>query len=145
MSVEENNQDLEVLKEEALDLGVEFSERIGYDTLKKRVDDKLEEIKEKQKAKIADKQARESEAKVKIIVEPRDGDVKQEDQFFGFNGKTVLVKFGEEVEVAESMYHFIKGIGGYIQVKSKVIDKDGIPQNKFTKKWKSRFIVEKVD
>lgn len=144
MSVE-NNQDLELLKEEALDLGIEFSDRIGYDTLKKRVDDRLEELAKKQKESKKAKEAVKTEEKIKIVVEPRDGDVKQVDQFFGFNGKNILIKFGEEVEVDKTMYNFIKNIGGYIQVKTKVIDAEGIPRNSFKKKWKSRFLVERVD
>ena len=52
-----NNQDLELLKEEALDIGVTFSPNIGYDTLLERVEEK--------KAEIAENQAKKKEAKAK--------------------------------------------------------------------------------
>lgn len=143
-SVEQINQDLETLKEEALELGLEFRDNIGYATLKKRVEDKLAEITAKQEANKLAKAEKAKVKKVKIILENRDGDSNQVDQFFGFNGKNILVKFGEEVEVDEDMYDFIKSIGGYVQVKKTVLDQDGIPQNKFTKKWKSRFMVERI-
>jgi hypothetical protein len=90
MSVE-INQDLEALKEYAEDIGVEFSPAIGYDTLKSRVDAKEEEIALKQKEKKAKKESVANEPKVKIIVNPRDSSDNITDQFFGLNGKNILI------------------------------------------------------
>lgn len=141
MSVQEN-QDLELLKQEALDLGVEFGPTIGYDTLLTRIEEKKAEIKAKQEAKKAEKQAKTSVVKKRVIIEARDGDDNIHEQFFGFNGYICLVQFGEEVEIPEPLIEFIKTRGGYVQVKKTVLDDEGIPKNVFTKKWRSRFIVE---
>jgi uncharacterized protein YjdB len=142
MSVE-NNQDLIELKEYAQDIGVEFASTIGYDKLKERVEAKEIELAE---AKRAEKKSKNiAEEKVKIIVNPRDGDANIKDQFFGFNGKNILIQFDEEIEVDKSMYEFIKGIGGYVPVVKVVTGEDGMPKKEWSKKYQSRFLVEKVD
>jgi hypothetical protein len=143
MSVE-INQDLEALKEYAEDIGVEFSPAIGYDTLKSRVDAQEEEIALKQKEKKAKKESVANEPKVKIIVNPRDSSDNITDQFFGLNGKNILIKFDEEIEVTESMYEHIKSIGGYIHAKRTVTGEDGMPKNEWYNKYQSRFLVSKV-
>lgn len=140
----EINQDLEQLKEEALDLGIEFSDRIGYDTLKTRVDDKLAEIEAKQKAKKEAKESLAKEGKVKVIVEPRDGSDNIPDQFIGFNGRTYQIMFGEEVTLPESVVEFMKSKGTVDKVKKIYTDEDGIPQTKYINKFKSRWIIETV-
>lgn len=143
MSVEEINQDLVDLKEEALDLGIEFSDRIGYDTLKKRVDERLEELAQKQRDK---KEAKEVfNETVKVIVEPRDGSDNIVDQFIGFNGKKYQIMFGEEIELPKVVIEFMRSKGVYDKIKKTYMDDDGIPQTKYVKKFKSRFLIERID
>ena len=140
-----NNQDLELLKEEALDIGVTFSPNIGYDTLLERVEEKKAEIAENQaKKKEAKAKASEPVEKIKVIVESRDGD-DIPDQFIGFNGKSVLIQFGEEIEIDKDIYEFMKTVGSKQHKFKLVNDEDGIPRKQWYKKFVSRFIIQTVD
>lgn len=138
------DNELELLKEEATDLGIEFSDKIGATTLAKRIEDKKESIKAKQEAKKVAKEAKANEGKVTIVVESRDGDDSITDQFFGFNGQSILIQLGEEVEVTESMYEFIKGIGAKVKKFKLKNDADGVPRKEWYDKFVTRFLVQKV-
>jgi len=142
----ETNQALVELKEEALDLGIEFSANIGEATLQKRIEEKKAEIADKQKANRESKEAKRSGKKVKCIVSHKEGeDYKVKDQFFGFNGETILVEFDEEVVLSEEMQEFIKTLGYYEHYYVTEPDSDGIPQKIRKKRFKKRFLIEKVD
>lgn len=151
MSVEETNQDnlLEELKEQALDLGIKFNANIGAEKLQEKIDEKEAEIAAKQKAK-KEAKASVSNKKVRIVVESREGDDAPSDQFFGCGSmatgqrESILIQFGEEIEVSESMYNHIKSIK-YGEKKFKLVpDEEGIPQKEWYTKYKTRFIVSKV-
>lgn len=137
METVENNQ-VEELRQEAELLGITVHPNAKAETIAKKIEDKKLEIEEKQQENKAVKKSRGN--KVKIIVNPRDNDDNVTDQFFGLNGETILMQFDEEVEVSELMYNHIKNIGGYVKTAKLVGDK-----KEWTKKWQSRFLVEKVD
>ena len=148
MSVE-NNQDIrKELLQEAEDLGIKIHPNAKDETIQEKINEKLAEIAEKQKAKKEAKKAV-KDNKVKVIINPRDGDDKVQDQFFGLSAggikENILIKFDEEVEVSERMLAHIKSLGGNVHKFKMVNDEDGIPQKKWYTKWQSRFLVEKVD
>ena len=144
METVEDNQ-VEVLKQEAEDLGIKVHPNAKAETIQSKIDEKKAEIKEKQEAKKADKLNSKSADRVKIIVNQRDGDDNITEQFFGFNGYTCVIKFDEEVEVPDFMYDYIKTIGGYVPKVKVVTEPDsGLPKKVWSKKWVSRFIVEKL-
>ena len=141
--------ELQELRTEAEELGIVVHPKAKAETLQKKIDDKRAEIAEKQEAKKKAKEKAKEVKKVKVIINPRNGDDKIADQYFGLNGggikESILVKFDEEVSISEPMLAHIKSKGCYVHKVKKVIDEDGIPQNKWHKKWESRFIVEKID
>jgi len=141
MSVE-INQDIIT---EAEELGIVVHHNVKEETLLAKIEEKKAEIKAKQEAKKKAKEEKKPEGKVRIIVESRDAEDKSPDQFFGFNGQHILVQKGEEVEVTETMYRFIKSIGKKVKKFKMIPDEDGIPRKKWYDKWESRFIVEKID
>ena len=136
------NQDI---IEEAELLGIKVTHNMKEETLLSRIEEKKEEIANKQAEKKKAKEEKKPEAKIKIIVESRDAEDDAPDQFFGFNGQHILIQKGEEVEVNETMYKFIKSIGKKVKKFKMVNDEDGIPRKKWYDKWESRFIVERVD
>jgi len=136
------NQDI---IEEAELLGIKVTHNMKEETLLLRIEEKKEEIANKQAEKKKAKEEKKPEAKIKIIVESRDAEDDAPDQFFGFNGQHILIQKGEEVEVNETMYKFIKSIGKKVKKFKMVNDEDGIPRKKWYDKWESRFIVERVD
>jgi len=148
VEVNEIDEKLELLKEEARDLGITFRDNIGYATLVGKIEAKETEVVEKQQAKKKAKEAVASEDKIKIIVESRDDD-NIPDQFFGLCGggrkENILIQFGEEVEVSPFMYEHIKSKGGYIKKFKMTTDEEGMPKKEWYNKWQSRFIVSKVD
>jgi hypothetical protein len=136
---------VEVLKQEAEDLGIKVHPNAKAETIQSKIDEKKAEIREKQEAKKAGKLDAKTGNKVKLVVNQRDGDDNITEQFFGFNGYTCVIKFDEEVEVPEFMYDYIKSIGGFVPKVKTVTDPDsGLPKKVWDKKWVSRFIVEKL-
>ena len=149
MSVE-NNQDneLEELRVEAEELGIEVHPRAGIAKIRKAIEDKEAEIAEKQKAK-KDLKANAKGKKVRVTIESREGDDAPVDQFFAYNSmatgarESILIQFGEEIEISEAMYEHIKSIK-YGEKKFKIVpDEDGIPQKHWYTKKKQRFIISK--
>lgn len=152
MSVETENQDinveLEELKAEAKSLGIKYHPNTGVEKLSK----KIEELKEKQdglQVKETKKEVKKPE-KIRIIVESRDGD-STTDQFFGLSSmatgkrESILVQFGEEIEVSPEMYEHIRSKGGHVKKFKMVTDPDtGGQKKEWYDKWQSRFIVSKV-
>jgi hypothetical protein len=135
---------VEVLKQEAEDLGIKVHPNAKAETIQSKIDEKKAEIREKQEAKKAGKLDAKTGNKVKLVVNQRDGDDNITEQFFGFNGYTCVIRFDEEVEVPEFMYDYIKSIGGYIPKVKVITDENGLPKKVWSKKWVSRFIVEKL-
>lgn len=138
-TVENNQVEIELLKEEAEELGIKVHPSSKAETIQAKIEAKKAEILEKQEAKKKAKIDKEN-SKLKIIVTPRDSGDNIPDQFFGFNGESILIQFDEEVEVSSVMYEHIKSIGSYIHNAKTVGDK-----KEWTRKWQSRFLVEKVD
>ena len=148
MSVDFNQDEaLKELKEYDTSIGVEFRDNIGLTKLQEKVDAREEEIAE---AKRAEKKAKEeaSNKKIRIVVEPRHRDEGINDQFFGFNSmatgkkESILIQFGEEVEVSEDMYNHIKSIT-FNEKKFKLVpDEDGIPRKEWYDKKQTRFILK---
>lgn len=149
-AVENNQAELEELKVYATEIGLKYNPNIGLDTLQAKVDAYEQELADKAKAK---KEAIKTSLgkKKKCIVNPRQPQEGITDQFFGYGSMTtgkreaVLVKFDEEVELTEDMISHIKSIKFGEKKIKKVLDKDGIPQNEWYTKEKSRFLVELVD
>lgn len=140
---------LEELKQYATDLGITFRENIGIAKLELKIQEKEEEIaaeKRKEKAKAQEAKSK----KVKVIIEPRERDAGVNDQFFGFNSlatglkESILIQFGEEVEISEAMYNHIKNITFSTKKSKMVPDADGIPQKQWYNKVQTRFIISKV-
>lgn len=136
------NQDI---LEKAEDLGIKVTHNMKEETVVAKIEAKQAEINSKQEAKKKAKDEAEPVKKIKIIVEARDAEDNSPDQFFGFNGQQILIQKGEEVEVTEKMYDFIKAIGKNVKKFKLVNDEDGIPRKKWYDKWESRFIVERID
>ena len=108
------------LKDKALELGLEFAGNISKAELTKLIEnataeDSVEEVKN---------------AKIKVIITPRDDEEKV--GYVGFNGYTAQYQFDTEIEMPEDVVDFLKTKGGY------VYKADG------TKKWQSRYLVDKV-
>lgn len=149
MSELNNEKKLEELKLQATDLGISFRENIGIEKLTQKIEEKEEEIAKAAREKKL-KEQKEANKKVKIIVEPRVRDEGIEDQFFGFRSlssgvkESILIQFGEEVEVSERMYEHIKSIKFKEKKFKTVTDADGIPKKEWYDKEYSRFIVSKV-
>ena len=150
MSVD-NNQDteLEELKQQAEDLGISVHPKIGAVKLQEKIDDAELKIAQLAKEK-KEKRVKVLGNKVKIVVESREGDDAPVDQFFGFTSmetgvsERILIQFGEEIEVSEQMFEHMKNIK-FREKKFKVMpDEDGIPRKHWYKKEKTRFIVSKV-
>lgn len=145
----EKEKQLEELKQYATDLGITYRENIGIAKLEEKIEEKENEIalkKREEKAKAKEEKSK----KIKIVVEPRERDHGINDQFFGYHSmatglkESILIQFGEEVEVSEGMYNHIKNIT-YGTKKSKMVpDADGIPQKQWYNKVQTRFIVSKV-
>lgn len=148
-----DNQDmnLQELREEATDLGIKFQENWKIETLQKKIDTKLESLSKDQATKKVAK-ATKNAKKIKVIIEPRDRDDNIVDQYFSKvsmaegTKESILVLFGEEIDITESMYEFIKSIGGNAQKFRMATDPiTGAPKKQWYAKWESRFILEKVD
>jgi len=58
--------------------------------------------------------------------------------------ESILILFGEEVDVTEAMYDHIKSLTFGIKKQKTVLDEDGIPQKEWYTVKKQRFIVSKV-
>lgn len=136
------NQDI---LDEAEELGIKVTHNMKEETVLNRIEEKRAEIKARQSAKKEAKAAVGPAKKVKIVLESRDPEDNSPDQFFGHNGQHILIQKGEEVEVTETMYNFIKSIGKRVKKFKMVPDEDGIPRKQWYDKWESRFIVEKID
>ncbi len=149
MEAVENNQaelDLGLLTEEALELGITVHPKAKAETIAKKIEEKKAEIKAKQEAKKQEKEAKANQPKIKCIISHKEGDdYKVQDQFFGFNGKNILVKFDEEVEIDKDIYDFIKTVGSYEHYFKMVNDADGIPRKQWDRRFRKRFNVEKID
>ena len=150
--VSTNKSNIDELREEAIDLGIEFHERLGVVKLQKLIDDKLEAMAEASKAKKVAKVAKAKAPKIKITVEHREGDdSKIVDQFFRRqsmatgDSEQILIQWGEEVEVSLAMFEHIKSLGGYIKKFRMVDDIDnGGKKKEWYDKYQTRFIVSKV-
>jgi hypothetical protein len=136
------NQDI---IEQAEDLGIKVTHNIKEETLLLKIEEKQKEIAEKRAEKKKAKAEVVPVKKIRIIVESRDAEDDAPDQFFGFNGQHILIQKGEEVEVTDTMYTFIKSIGKKVKKFKTIMDEDGIPRKQWYNKWESRFIVEKLD
>lgn len=144
-----NQEKLEELKVIATELGLSFRENIGIAKLEEKIAQREEELaKEKREEKI--KSQKESAKKVKVVIEPRHRDEGIDSQFFGYNSmsenvsENILIKFGEEVEISERMYEYIKSIT-FLEKKFKMEpDENGIPRKVWYDKKNTRFIVSKV-
>lgn len=136
------NQDI---IEQAEDLGIKVTHNIKEETLLLKIEEKQKEIAEKRAEKKKAKAEVVPAKKIRIIVESRDAEDDAPDQFFGFNGQHILIQKGEEVEVTDTMYAFIKSIGKKVKKFKTIMDEDGIPRKQWYNKWESRFIVEKLD
>lgn len=152
MSVDTNQDTLQAVREEATDLGISFQDSWKEATIQKKIDEKLEEITKSQQDNKKKKEAKaQPKEKIKVIIEPRDGDDNIVDQFFSYSSMStgesedILVLFGEEVSISKRMYEHIKSISLKTKKFKMVTDSDGIPQKEWYTSKKSRFIVEVVD
>lgn len=108
------------LKTKATELGLDFKGNISKAELTKLIEnataeDSVEEVKN---------------AKIKVIITPRDDEEKE--GYIGFNGYTAQYQFDEEIEMPEDAVEFLKTRGGY------VYKADG------SKKWQSRYMIERI-
>lgn len=134
------NQDI---IEQAENLGIKVTHNMKEETLLKKIEEKEASIAKKQaENKAAKAEAKKPKEKVKVIIEARDNSDGLTDQFIGFNGQSVLIQLGEEVELDVQIVDFIKTVGA-IEKKFKMVpDEDGIPRKQWYDKWVSRFIVQ---
>lgn len=142
-------QKLEELKQYADDLGLTYRENIGLPKLEEKIAEKEAAIAEKRKREKAE-QAKLKNQKVKVVIEPRDRDAGINEQFFGYTSmatgmsENVLIKFGEECEITEGLYHHIKNITYTDKVYKSEVGEDGIRRPVLKDKQKTRFIISKV-
>ena len=131
-------EDLDALKDKATLLGIEFSDRIGYDTLKKRVDEFQEnatDVVEVKRKKLSKKEKWGERINVKI--EPRfEEDMNKRQGFVGFNGYTATFQYGETINMPINVVEFLKGRGRTRHYRN--------DKGEAVSKWQSRYFVEKV-
>lgn len=146
---QDTNNELEELKQYATEIGIEFRENIGLVKLQEKVELKEAEIAKARREEKANAK-KDAQKKVKIIVEPRNRDEGINDQYFGLSSmatgirESILIQFGEEVEVSQAMYEYIKNIK-YGEKKFKMVpDGNGGQIKEWYIKKQSRFIVSLV-
>ena len=108
---------MEELKQQALDLGLEFKGNISKSD--------LIDLIENAKKQTADGSVSKT---VKVIITPRDPEEKE--GYVGLNGYTAQFQFDVELDMPRDVVEFLKTIGGYTY------------KANGTKKWQSRYIVE---
>lgn len=87
--------------------------------------DPLEDFDEPVKRKIEKVKAKLSPTVTIILAEPADGST---EQFFGVQGKSYLIKFGQPVTVPR---HFLKALDSMVQTKAVPLDEGGFAQRDF--------------